>query len=146
MALLEGIKALAAKKGISFSYNGPDLDEASPRCGENVHRSCLISVDGDVAPCVFTDPVLCGEMESDDSARSLYLFEDRPYALQRMAFGNIEFETLTGIWNKPEYIAFRRHHDPGDEVRFGGPLAEFPVCCASCYKRLLEIHAHKTIS
>lgn len=145
-ALLERIKALAAEKGISFFYNGPDLNEASSRCDENVHRSCLISVDGDVVPCVFTDPVLCGEIESEDSSNAPYLFKDRPYALQHVVFGNIGTETLTDIWNKPEYIAFRRRHDPKEEDRFVGPSAEFPICCARCYKRLLEIHAHKAIS
>ena len=145
-ALLERIKAHAAERGISFFYNGPDLDDASPRCGENVHRSCLISVEGDVAPCVFTDPVLCGEMESDDSLSSPYLFEGRSYALQRMAFGNIGREPLTDIWNKPEYIACRRRHDSEGEARFGGHPAEPPICCERCYKRLLGIHTDKAIS
>lgn len=145
-ALLERIKARAEEKGISFSYNGPHLDDASPRCGENVHRSCLISVEGDVAPCVFTDPVLCGEMESDDTSHSPYLFEGRTYALLPMAFGNIGSETLTDIWNKPEYVAFRRSHKSGGEARLEAPLAELPICCERCYKRLLRIHADKAIS
>jgi len=123
---LEEIAARAARKNILFDYPGPGLDEASLCCRENVHRSCVINVEGEVVPCVFTNPLLS----------SHHIFKDQSLPLRAMSFGNIRNENLSRIWRKKEYAGFRALFDPmmarqPDEIR-----SRMPACCMECYKRL----------
>jgi MoaA/NifB/PqqE/SkfB family radical SAM enzyme len=123
---LEEIAERAARKNILFDYPGPGLDEASLCCRENVHRACVINVEGEVVPCVFTNPILS----------SRHIFKEQSFPLRGMSFGNIRNESLSRIWRKKEYAGFRALFDPmmarkPDEVR-----SRMPACCMECYKRL----------
>ncbi|HID29345.1 MAG TPA: radical SAM protein, partial [Desulfobacterales bacterium] len=64
---LDEIRHRAARENIVFDYHGPGLDEASVSCRENVHRTCVINVEGEVVPCVLANPVLS----------SHYVFKDQ---------------------------------------------------------------------
>jgi MoaA/NifB/PqqE/SkfB family radical SAM enzyme len=133
---LEEINDRAARENIVFDYHGPGLDDASMHCRENVRRACVISVGGDVVPCVLTNPVLCENRDLGDNKTGRYIFKDQSLRLTAMAFGNIGNETLTRIWNKEEYARFRDLFDPGAAPKPEQIRPELPECCMTCYKRL----------
>jgi MoaA/NifB/PqqE/SkfB family radical SAM enzyme len=123
---LDDIRDRAACENIVFDYHGPGLDDASLYCRENVHRACVINVEGDVTPCVLTNPVLS----------SYYTFNDDSLPLTGMSFGNLRDESLTRIWNKKEYVRFRDLFDP-ETARVPEQIrSEMPQRCLKCYKRL----------
>ena len=123
---LDEIRRRAGREKIVFDYHGPGLDDASPRCRENVHRACVINVEGEVVPCVLTNPVL----------PPYYTFKGQSIPLPKISFGNIRNESLTRIWNKREYRRFRALFDPGTTKRPEQIISEMPECCVKCYKRL----------
>ena len=123
---LSEIRDKAARENIIFEYHGPGLDDASVGCRENVHRACVINVEGEVVPCVFTNPVL----------PSYYTFNEQSLPLRGMSFGNIRNESLTRIWNKKEYARFRALFDPETARKPEQIRPEMPQCCVKCYKRL----------
>ena len=133
---LEEINDRAARENIVFDYHGPGLDDASMHCRENVRRACVISVGGDVVPCVLTNPVLCENRDLGDNKTGRYIFKDQALRLTAMAFGNIGNESLTRIWNKEEYARFRDLFDPEIAIRPKQIGPELPECCMNCYKRL----------
>lgn len=124
--ILDKIRENASRKNIVFDYHGPNLDADSLRCRENVHRACVINVEGEVVPCVFTNPVLS----------SHYIFQGESLPLRTMSFGNIRIESLTHIWNKGEYAAFRELFDPETTKKPEQIRQAMPRCCIECYKRL----------
>jgi MoaA/NifB/PqqE/SkfB family radical SAM enzyme len=131
---LEEIKDRAARENIVFDYHGPGLDEACVGCRENLCHACVINVEGEVAPCVFTNSVLC---ENDELGEGpCYAFKDQSLPLRERSFGNIRNETLTQIWNKKEYARFRDLFDPQIARKPEQILSEMPECCAKCHKRL----------
>ena len=134
---LDKIRQKAACENIILDYHGPGLDNTSDRCRENVHRACVINVEGEVVPCVFANPIL----------PSYYIFKGQSLPLQGMSFGNIKNENLTRIWNKKEYAGFRALFDP-ETMRKGGQIrSEMPQCCKRCYKRLEEsVSSHQALS
>ena len=123
---LDEIRDRAARENIIFDYHGPGLDDASFCCRENVHRACVINVEGEVVPCVFTNPVL----------PPCYIFNEQSIPLRGMSFGNIRNETLTRIWNKKEYSRFRALFDPETGRKPEEIRSAMPQCCVKCYKRL----------
>jgi MoaA/NifB/PqqE/SkfB family radical SAM enzyme len=123
---LQELSEQAHLESVVFDYHGPDLDAESLRCRENVHRACVINVEGEVVPCVFTNPVLC----------SHYIFRGESLPMRSMSFGNVRNETFTAIWHKPEYAAFRELFDPEAAKRPEHILQNMPQCCMKCYKRL----------
>jgi MoaA/NifB/PqqE/SkfB family radical SAM enzyme len=153
---LDEIKNRAASEKIVFDYHGPGLDDASLCCRENVCRACVINVEGEVVPCVFTNPVLSpltptlsptGERvgvrgrkpqlnEHMHGKPGHYTFKDESIPIRAMSFGNIGNESLTRIWNKKEYARFRALFDPGTRRKPVQILSEMPQSCVKCYKRL----------
>lgn len=133
---LEEIKDRAARENILFDYHGPCLEDTSVHCRENVRHACVISVGGDVVPCVLTNPVLCENREFGDDETGHYFFKDQTFASRGMAFGNIRDESLTRIWNKKEYAGFRALFDADTARKTEQIASELPECCVKCYKRL----------
>lgn len=123
---LNEIQQRAAREDVVFDYHGPSLDADSLRCRENVHRACVINVDGEVVPCVFTNPVLS----------SNYIFEGESLPLKSMSFGNIGDESFTRIWNRQDYATFRDLFDPETTKKPEQIWKAMPQCCVTCYKRL----------
>ena len=73
-------------------------------CTENVTRSFFVSSQGIVSPCVFRNlPIL-----ENGGPNGLNL-----YSPQRLTFGDVRDESLSGIWRKKDYRAFRRNHAKG---------------------------------
>jgi len=133
---LKEIKDQAASEDIVFDYHGPGLDEHCTDCRENVRHACVISVDGDVVPCVLTNPVLCEGHELAEGQRPRYIFKGQFLPLRGMPFGNIGHETLTQIWNKKEYARFRDLFDPAIRRKPEQIWSQMPKSCVQCYKRL----------
>ena len=134
---LEKIKSSAANEGIHFAYSQPALDETSLRCNENVCFSCIVNVDGEVAPCVFTNPLLSSGRNLAGNRTADYLFKDRWLPLEGTSFGNIRHENLSRIWHKKEYAGFRALFNPDNKIEPGKILSELPGSCTNCYKRLM---------
>lgn len=120
------ISQKAAQEDIVFDYHGPDIDEASFCCRENVCRACVINIEGEVVPCVFTNPVLSSQ----------YIFKDQSYPIRDISFGNIGKESLTRIWSRKEYVRFRGLSNPGAWEKLEKHGSAMPECCMRCYKRL----------
>ncbi len=135
---LSEIQSAAAARGILFSYNQPRLDENSMRCNENVRGSCVINVDGEVAPCVFTDPVLNPDSPNPADSAPTYLFKDRVFPIKGVSFGNIRNENLTRIHRKRAYADFRDCFDSADVPSAHRDLVHLPEPCKHCYKRLIK--------
>ena len=133
---LEEIKQRAAREKIIFDYHGPGLEEASVCCRENVRQACVINIEGEVVPCVLTNPVLCGNREAPHGKTSRYTFKDQSFPLRGMSFGNIRNESLTRIWNKKEYLKFRDLFDPQKAGKPEQIHSKMPERCVKCYKRL----------
>lgn len=133
---LEDIRHRAASKGIIFDYHGPGLDDTFFGCRENVHHACVISVEGEVVPCVLVNPVLCQNREINDGKPPCYTFKDQSLPITGMSFGNVRNESLTRIWNKKEYSGFRDLFDPEKTRRPEQIQSEMPQCCVKCYKKL----------
>jgi MoaA/NifB/PqqE/SkfB family radical SAM enzyme len=133
---LDDIRHEAASENIIFDYHSPGLDNDSLCCRENVRHACVINVEGEVVPCVLTDPVLSENRKLGDDKPRHYIFKDQSLPLRAMSFGNISNESLTRIWNKKEYTEFREHFKPETTRSPEQILSEMPQCCVKCYKRL----------
>ena len=123
---LNEVRKKAASEDIVFEYHGPGLDSGSLGCRENVHRACVINVQGEVIPCVFVNRVLS----------SNYIFDDQSLPIEVISFGNIRNESLTRIWNKKEYVRFRNLLNYETAITLEEIRSQLPQCCVNCYKRL----------
>ena len=133
---LAKIKASAADAGIVFANNRPDPDENSTRCSENVCYSCVVNVDGEISPCVFTNPVFAAGNDLAGDKTIDYIFMDRLLSLKAISFGNIQHENLSRIWRKKEYVEFRALFGSGKTAEHNDGLTHLPESCINCYKRL----------
>jgi MoaA/NifB/PqqE/SkfB family radical SAM enzyme len=127
---LERIRQEASVREIVFDYHGPGLDRDRARCSENVPRAAVVSVDGDVVPCVFTDPAL-----GSGRGPLRYRFEDGWFGLSPMAFGNVRQKSFSRIHRSTAYRKFRNLFDSGSAAARDA-MKRMPACCARCYKRL----------
>ncbi len=134
--ILEKIKGHAEDEDILFAYNQPDLDKTSISCNENVCYSCVVNVDGEISPCVFTNPVLTAGSDRTGNRTTDHTFEDKLLALKSISFGNIKQENLSRIWYKKEYAEFRSVFSFDSKTELQDGLANLPESCMDCYKRL----------
>jgi MoaA/NifB/PqqE/SkfB family radical SAM enzyme len=116
-------REMAENVGIYF-HVFPIEAKVTPVCTENPLKNLYISEDGSVFPCVYAGlpldkipRVFCGE-------RGI---------VPRISFGNINNEDLFGIWNKPDYVSFRRRFEQRvkSEARTSDDL---PDICRTCHK------------
>lgn len=100
-ARLDAVASEARRRNIDMHYQLRYPGERRSVCTENVLRGLFISADGEVSPCVFTNlPV----------ADATYMIDGIERPLQRLTFGNINECSLSHIWRKRAYAAFRRSH------------------------------------
>lgn len=137
--ILAEIKNEAADNNILFAYRGPGLDEASCVCPENICRSCVINVTGEVGPCVFTNPILSGSSGKAAGKQMVAIFKDQPIPLETFSFGNIKNTGFTRIWQSKKYWKFRSLFDPATKLSAREILAGMPPSCKTCYKRLVSL-------
>jgi MoaA/NifB/PqqE/SkfB family radical SAM enzyme len=135
---LAGIKKEAADNNILFACRSPVLNETSCICPENVCRSCVINVAGEVGPCVFTNPMLSGNTGKTENSQMAAIFKDQPIPLTTFSFGNIKKTSLTRIWQSNNYWKFRNLYDPETRLSTKEILADMPPSCKTCYKRMVS--------
>jgi MoaA/NifB/PqqE/SkfB family radical SAM enzyme len=129
VARLEITRQEASDKGIALHYHMPDLENPCPLCTENVLRTCFVSYRGDVSPCVMTNLSVKG------GAAPLHYFQDQAYALENLAFGNINETSLREIWNAKEARGFRADFEKRLGMKAPG-MRYLPAPCQHCYKLL----------
>ncbi|MDQ1330371.1 MAG: Radical protein [Thermodesulfobacteriota bacterium] len=132
--VLEGIAEEVRRENLLFAYGRPILQKQPGHCSENIRSSCVVSVTGEVSPCVFASPTLSQPDRRNSSKPLLHIYQNSSVPCYPLTFGNIGKESLTRIWNKKEYEQFRSFHDP-DTPKTGINMLPVPQSCASCYKR-----------
>ncbi len=106
---------VGAKNDLTIYY--PDLLAHNQRreCHENVLGAAVVSMDGDISPCVFTNiPTLAGN----------YYVRGEAHKIQSRFFGNVRDLSLPEIWRQPDYVSFRR----------SWKRKNFPHYCRNCLK------------
>ena len=131
---LDAIAGKARKENILFACNQTAPQEQSVYCSENISSSCVVSVTGEVGPCVFTSPTLSQADAGESRKPLIHIYQNSPALCYPLSFGNIGKESLTRIWNKKEYEQFRSFHDP-DTPKAGIKALPVPQSCASCYMK-----------
>jgi MoaA/NifB/PqqE/SkfB family radical SAM enzyme len=132
--ILEAIAEEARRENLLFAYRNPLLQKQPEHCTENICRSCVVNVTGEISPCVFASPTLSRSDCRNSSKPLLHIYQNSSIPCYPLTFGNIGKENLTRIWNKKEYELFRKFHDP-DTPKAGINALPVPQSCASCYKR-----------
>jgi MoaA/NifB/PqqE/SkfB family radical SAM enzyme len=117
-------------------------------CEEDPLRNLYISVDGQVAPCVYLYPPTSSPMTR--------IFCGHDHSIEKVSFGNIFTEPLDHIWNSTRYAAFREGLSVRKRIfekrssltaaialdteslkRSGqAELPEFPEPCQTCHRML----------
>jgi MoaA/NifB/PqqE/SkfB family radical SAM enzyme len=132
--MLDEISEEAGRGNILFAYNRTVADEQPASCSENVCSSCVVSVTGEVLPCVFSSPTLMVTDGRKGFKPLTHMYRKNPVSCHPLSFGNICKESLTRIWNRNEYIRFRKFHDTDTGATGNNPLP-LPHRCASCYMK-----------
>ena len=99
--LLDRAEEVARARGIDFCAYRIRTGARETTCRENVLRSCFVSADGEVSPCVMTNVGLW----EGGSATHRFRGEDRP--LPFLSFGNVNHRPLPEIWHSTQARAFR---------------------------------------
>ncbi len=86
----------ASKQGRKIYYALPSLNP-SLHCRENIQKSLYIDADGNVAPCIYLNV-------PDKEAF-------------KISFGNINLEHSMQIWQKEDFVAFRKSHASQNPIR-----------------------------
>lgn len=141
--ILDEAAAKAADCNISFTYGSPILNHQSNHCTENVTRSCVVSVNGDISPCVFTSPTLSCADGSDNEKPLTCFFQGKPFSLSPLTFGNIGSENLTRIWSDKRYAEFRTYFNRGRNKAPGDAVTKHRSC-RTCYKGLNQYQLPKS--
>jgi MoaA/NifB/PqqE/SkfB family radical SAM enzyme len=137
------MKARALNLKLRISHLSPGTIAV---CEEDPLRNLYISVDGEVAPCVYLYPPVPSPVKR--------IFCGRECSVEKVTFGNIFKDSFESIWNNPIYVAFRnafsarnkRFGELRSSLLWGGaedfrrfkenPLPEPPEPCKTCHKIL----------
>ena len=113
---LDKVAELGRNHGLNIHYQLQSPGRRRQVCTENVARALVVSADGEVSPCVFTNLPVTGVTLVADGV-------ERPY--RGLTFGNVRERSLSSLWGQIAYRNFRRSFY---EER---P----PSVCQSCAKR-----------
>jgi radical SAM protein with 4Fe4S-binding SPASM domain len=94
-SLVEGGK----RAGLTVHYRLADPGNKNRTCTENIGRALVVSADGAVSPCVFTNIPASGVSHIVEGCEEIH---------ERLTFGNLSEEPLSSIWRNERYAAFRR--------------------------------------
>ena len=103
LTCLNGVVEDGASRGIDIHYQISG-GEPQPSCSENVLRSLMVSSDGTVSPCVFTNMPISHDDEDHQERTESYI---------PLHLGNIHALPLDKIWWQKKARTFRRsfaHH------------------------------------
>ncbi len=118
---LEELAAAGAQHGLAIHYASRSSQYQRNECPENVLRAAVVSTEGEVSPCVYTNvPTSAGD----------YYVRGKSYRVQSLFFGNVHDLSFPEIWRLPTYRTFRRSWQRGN---LANP-------CQSCLK-LIASHS-----
>ncbi len=117
--IMDDVVSLAAEKEIYVHYRLPSRRKTRRTCTENVLHALCVSVDGDVSPCVYTNPAVHVTEFGEDPGKAVR---------GGLVFGNVNRQSVGRIWRESSYKAFRRSHERGD----------LQLPCSDCTKMLLD--------
>ncbi len=86
----------------------------SPECRENVQKSLYIDAAGVISPCIYLNVP----------------YDDEEENKRRIVFGNANEENILDIWNKEEFVDFRKGHQEGNVKSM----------CKTCVKRFEALY------
>lgn len=95
---LDNIIADGRARGVEIHYQTPGAEQ-HPSCSENVLKSLVVSSDGNVSPCVFTNMPLISSNAVSEGHTTPYL---------PLRLGNIQASPLDQIWWQKKAKRFRR--------------------------------------
>ena len=101
---LEELVQLGKKCGFTIHYQLQRPGSRRPTCTENVQQALVVSADGLVSPCVFTNLPVSG---------ASYFKEGREHPYRQLFFGNVNERPLGDIWTRKAYESFRRSFNDG---------------------------------
>jgi MoaA/NifB/PqqE/SkfB family radical SAM enzyme len=86
------------RAGLTVHYRLADPGKKNRTCTENIGRALVVSADGAVSPCVFTNIPASGVTHIVEGCEEIH---------ERLTFGNLSEEPLSSIWRNERYAAFR---------------------------------------
>ncbi len=95
---LQELVQLGKKRGLDIHFQLKEPGNRRQICPENVPRALVVSADGLVSPCVFTNLPVSGVS---------YCHEDQEYPYQPLFFGDVNERSIGEIWNQKAYESFR---------------------------------------
>jgi MoaA/NifB/PqqE/SkfB family radical SAM enzyme len=104
---LQELARLGKKCGFNIHYQLQRPGSRRPTCTENVQQALVVSADGMVSPCVFTNLPVSG---------ASYFKEGREYPYRQLFFGNVNERPLGDIWSRKAYESFRSSFNDGKLV------------------------------
>jgi radical SAM protein with 4Fe4S-binding SPASM domain len=113
--LMAEVKEAGGRRGLEIHFRLVAPNSLPGICTENVTKSCFISSDGYVSPCVFKNLPIIEDQIPKGSGLNI------PGSFR---FGNINDKGLSDIWRQNTYKTFRRNHARGN----------IPDQCAGCPK------------
>lgn len=101
---LQDLARLGKKCGLEIHYSLQDPRRKRLICAENVRQATVVSADGLVSPCVFTNLPVSG---------ASYFHQGREHSYRQLFFGNVHNQSLGEIWDGKAYAGFRRSFADG---------------------------------
>lgn len=124
---LDTVQADATARGIALHYDRPDRCEPHAQCTEHVLKTCFVSWQGNVAPCVLTNHSLKAE------ATATHYFRGQSYPVGGCVFGNVNEKPFETIWKSDAARSFRAAFARREKRKPPG-MNDLSEPCRHCYK------------
>jgi MoaA/NifB/PqqE/SkfB family radical SAM enzyme len=96
---LDGLVEEGRRAGLTVHYRLADPGKNNRTCTENIGQALVVSADGAVSPCVFTNIPASGVSHIVEGCDEIY---------ERLTFGYLSEEPLSSIWRNERYADFRK--------------------------------------
>ncbi len=96
---LDGLVEEGKRAGLTVHYRLAGPGKKKRTCTENIGRALVVSADGTVSPCVFTNIPASGVSHIVEGCDEIY---------ERLTFGNLSEDPLSSIWRNGRYADFRK--------------------------------------
>ncbi|WP_068540476.1 radical SAM/SPASM domain-containing protein [Thermodesulfatator autotrophicus] len=119
----------AQEKGILFEAK-PIKAEEVIICAERPHESCLITVSGQITPCIYL------HLPTRDEFLPRF-FKNKEINLPKVYFGDLNKNSFSEVWFNRDYHSFREQYLKRERALYASLLLEFPELpsfCKTCYK------------
>jgi MoaA/NifB/PqqE/SkfB family radical SAM enzyme len=96
---LDGLVEEGKRAGLTVHYRLADPGKRNRACTENIGQALVVSADGAVSPCVFTNIPASGVTHIEEGNEKNY---------ERLTFGSLSENPLSSIWRNQRYADFRK--------------------------------------